>query len=794
MPLWELRDSAKRKRGIWFVGSSKNSILGECYFWRRREMKGIFYFVIFLMITMHCVFGQAESKLSIAIEGPRAIRLGQGARYALVVKNVGTGIAKDVMIRGKIPAGMEYKNRLDGLVLRWNLGSLAAKERKVVYYHLDAPKVGSFENIGIVYVNEKVCDEASIRIRVMATAPVLKITISNPRRASVYRAITNVVTITNEGDASACNLKIIATLPHQVNYIRSTPRGLYCKGKRGKLSAVTWEEMEGKLSTVTWKIPEIKAGSKIIIRIMNRINVLGVRRWRCRFCVKLISNSEEPVIPTMEAFSSLGILSYPKLHISSYDTEDPCELGRQTIYFIECMNEGTSPTTNLRLNNYISKEMEYIGAKGPTPHGYKDGVVYFKPVPILQPGEKLVYIIICRAIAPGTAKNIAVLRYKQSDVPLIDKEKTSIYKPRKQSDVPIIPVIEEEEACIVIEGPKAICQGQVARYALVVKNIGMEIAKDVMIRVKIPAGMKYKDRSDGFVLCWNLGSLAAKEGKVVYYDLKARKVGNFENIGIVYVNGKACDKAKIKTRVIAPVLKITIDNPRRTVRYRVMTSTITIMNEGDVSVRDLKMIATLPRAVDYIRSKPRGLYRKGRDGKLSTVTWKIPEMKAGSKKIMRFISRAKLGGRCRFGAQLISDNTEPTIIPRIEAFSSLKIIGFDPVHISSYDTKDPCKVGQETIYIIECMNEGSSPTTNIIVNNHISKEMKYIGAKGPTPHSYKDGIVYFKPVPILQPGEKITYRVKCKAITPGSAKNIAVMRYKQFDRPIIDEEKTSVYK
>ena len=347
---------------------------------------------------------------------------------------------------------------------------------------------------------------------------------------------------------------------------------------------------------------------------------------------------------------------------------------------------------------------------------------------------------------------------------------------------------------IVIEGPNSIRLGQGARYALVVKNIGTGIAKDVMIRAKIPAGMKYKDRSDGIVLRWNLGSLATKERKVVYCDLNATKIGNFDNIGIVYANGKAYHEARFRTRVIAPLLKITIDNPHRTSLHRPITSVITIVNEGDASARNLKIIATLPRSVDYIRSTPRGLYRKGKDGKLSVVIWEIPEMKAGSKKVILLMNKAQLGGRWRFGVQLISHDPEPPVIPRIEDVSSLKIIGFVPVHISSYDTKDPCEVGQQTSYIIECRNEATIPTTNIIVNNHISKKMKYIGAKGPTPHSYKDGIVYFKPVPILQPGEEITYTVKCKAITPGPAKNTTVMRYKQFDRPIIDEEGTSIYK
>ena len=150
--------------------------------------------------------------------------------------------------------------------------------------------------------------------------------------------------------------------------------------------------------------------------------------------------------------------------------------------------------------------------------------------------------------------------------------------------------------------------------------------------------------------------------------------------------------------MIAPILKITIDNPRIVFCHRAITSTVTIINEGDASARNLKIIATLSRKVDYIRSTPRGLYRKGKRGKLSTVTWKIPEMKAGSKKVIRLMNRGKLGGRCRIGVKLISNDPEPPVIPTMEVFSSLKMMCCGPgLHISSYDTEDPCEVGKQFI-------------------------------------------------------------------------------------------------
>ena len=67
-------------------------------------------------------------------------------------------------------------------------------------------------------------------------------------------------------------------------------------------------------------------------------------------------------------------------------------------------------------------------------------------------------------------------------------------------------------------------------------------------------------------------------------------------------------------------------------------------------------------------------------------------------------------------------------------------------------------------------------------------------AKGPTRHSFKNGKVVFAPVPILQPGEKAVFKIVCKAVKTGTARNTATLKYDQFDKPIHDEEGTSLYK
>lgn len=121
------------------------------------------------------------------------------------------------------------------------------------------------------------------------------------------------------------------------------------------------------------------------------------------------------------------------------------------------------------------------------------------------------------------------------------------------------------------------------------------------------------------------------------------------------------------------------------------------------------------------------------------------------------------------------------------------ILGCPAMHISSYDTEDPVEVGKLTVYVIEHRNEGTSECTNLEVINEIDDNMEFVDAEAPVEYKIEGDKIIFDPVLILQPGEKVQYRVTCKAIAPGSIKNRAILKYTEFEESIIDEEGTSVY-
>ena len=62
------------------------------------------------------------------------------------------------------------------------------------------------------------------------------------------------------------------------------------------------------------------------------------------------------------------------------------------------------------------------------------------------------------------------------------------------------------------------------------------------------------------------------------------------------------------------------------------------------------------------------------------------------------------------------------------------------------------------------------------------------------PSRQEGGRIPFEAVPFLAAGEKRVYKITCQAVRPGSAKHSANLEYDQFDKPVVDEEGTSVCK
>lgn len=355
------------------------------------------------------------------------------------------------------------------------------------------------------------------------------------------------------------------------------------------------------------------------------------------------------------------------------------------------------------------------------------------------------------------------------------------------------------ELYIIKEGPAEVRKDNMATYTIILKNNGNAVAKDVFIRDEVPAGMEYRGKVDGFNLKWVVGELNPSQDIKYSYTVRAIQTGTFVNTAKVFLRNREVHKAECQTKVIAPDLKLTKEGSLRIYLGKPAEYTINVVNDGNAVAKEMVLVDTLPKELEYISSEPRGIFKPAKGEELATVTWRLGDLAPGTTTTIKLQTRAVSSATnilvCRNTVKLRSDSPELPQIQPLEAFAETTIMGVPAMHIGTYDVDDPIEVGKTTIYVIEIRNEGSSACTNVKFESHLDDEMEFVSATGPTPNR-PEGLnkVIFDPYPILQPNAKLIFKVVAKGVKTGSAKNTATVRYDQFDKPIIAEEGTTVYK
>ncbi len=453
-------------------------------------------------------------------------------------------------------------------------------------------------------------------------------------------------------------------------------------------------------------------------------------------------------------------------------------LGENVLYNIVVSNGGQAEARDVVLKDVLPDGMSYVSASE------KPAKVQGKNVSwnlgTMKSGDTRNLTMTLKAMKVGTWTNKVQVFSDRGDGPTSEA----------------IVRIGSPDIYIIKEGPPEIRLGNIATYTLTIKNKGNRRARNVVIQDNIPQGMSYKGKETGFSLKWPaIPELAPGEERKIAYRLQTVRTGSFENEALVIVGDKTVHKDTFVTKVVAPGIEVTKEvNQRLIFLHKNAEFEITVTNKGTGTAFDVNVLDTIPKELDYISSSPQGIYQPSAGDQLASIRWKLGDLAPDKKVTLKLSLRGKLIGTCTNTVKVTSEGKV------YDAAAEVRIKGVSAMHLQSYDTDDPVEVGKRTIYFIEARNEGTSACTNVKMVNEIPEEMKFISATGPSEYKAdkETGIITFKPVAILQPGEKLVYKIVCEVVSEGtakgSAKNRATLTYDQFEKPIIDEEGTSVYK
>jgi uncharacterized repeat protein (TIGR01451 family) len=289
----------------------------------------------------------------------------------LEVKNTGTGMAENVVVKDALPAGLTVDGKQS---LELAAGNLASGESKVFNLVAKAGKTGKFENQATAASGAGLT-ASSQKVATVVRQPVLTLACKAPERVFLGRPITYEFTIKNTGDAAAAATTVSATLPAGATFQSATGGGAVQGGN------------------AVWIVGSLAANESKTLSLTLMPSALT------NYAVAATANATCAAAVTTNC--TTAVQGIPALLLDGFDDPDPVQVGQTVTYTLVVTNQGSAPLTNVKLTCSMEDTMQYVSETGPTKGNVQGMNIAFAPIAKLDPKQKATYTITVKALKAG---------------------------------------------------------------------------------------------------------------------------------------------------------------------------------------------------------------------------------------------------------------------------------------------------------------------------------------------------------------------------------------------------------
>jgi uncharacterized repeat protein (TIGR01451 family) len=305
-----------------------------------------------------------------------------------------------------------------------------------------------------------------------------------------------------------------------------------------------------------------------------------------------------------------------------------------------------------------------------------------------------------------------------------------------------------QEPAVSLEwvGPPTAKVGQAADYGLVVHNSGTTPVQQVLVRVRIPAGMSIaatepKAVVENNVVVWNLDTLMAKQEKTLQMKLVAETKGDVSPQAWVTFTG--CSVMRVKVR--EPKLLLKASAPERVLVGDAAAFTLTVSNPGDGSADQVKIHALLSDGLEHARG--------------NKVDFEIGNLAAGETRSVQLICGTKTGGvqKCEGmadaeGGLAARDQVAVNVImPRLDLVMSGPTLRY---------------LDRPALYTLRVTNPGDAAAANVTVSDVVPAGFKVLAASDGGRHDFATRTVSWF-LGEVGPGQTREVKLQVQAVNPG---------------------------
>lgn len=354
----------------------------------------------------------------------------------------------------------------------------------------------------------------------------------------------------------------------------------------------------------------------------------------------------------------------------------------------------------------------------------------------------------------------------------------------------------------VMTAPEIVRVGEKVPFKITLTNSGTGPAAKVTLRARFGEGLNHPA---GQIIEAELTDLPAGETKTLTLEATAVASGAATCVLSTTADGNAPENAQAAVTLVEPLLVVKQTGPEKCLVNAQPTFQIELSNPGSAATDPVNVWAAVPEGFEFIETSDAGAFDPGS----RTVGWRLPALTAGSSRILTLKLKAAgpSNGTMRIlaqtvgsepptpaGAGVVTAGHRPTttgkpLEARVDA--PLKSEGVPALRFQVIDLEDPVLVGQEAVYEVRVMNQGTGPCTGVQLAVELTDGTTAVGAEGPTTGRVSGTQIVFDPITDLAVKAEVVYRLRVRASRAGDSRFRARVSCDQIRTPVVKEESTS---
>ena len=397
--------------------------------------------------------------------------------------------------------------------------------------------------------------------------------------------------------------------------------------------------------------------------------------------------------------------------------------------------------------------------------------------PMQAVGEALFWSV--GTVAPGKEAKlkVEVLLGPASE---IDANVTAVFAVSSRLQARVTSEPAASPLTLSVAGPESVRTGEDVVFQIEMQNTGNQPASNIVLRNRLPAGLKHPQ---GDFIEADIGTLGPGERKKVTLHATAISAGRQINESSVLAGDGPEATARTTVLVEEARLLVCLTGPQESLVNRELNFRINAANSGTGPVQAVRVSHMLPEGFGFLSASDGGIY----NASTRKVEWRLGTLLADQARAVTARVRADKVGDWLNRAAVCAESGSPT-------WSELNvhIEGEPGLAVSVFDKDDPVAIGAETHYVIRIVNQGHGPADNLLVVASVPDGMKPLGGDGPTTARIQGQQVTFDGLEQLAVGKDVVYRLRVRAQKAGDWKFKVSVSADHLRKALTEEESTRV--